>query len=52
MKPFRYDMHRQFLFFMDPVFEDRYRKFTLERTITFTRITWLIVIFLTFPFGE
>lgn len=51
MKASKYDLHRLFLFFIDPGVEDRYRKFTLERTTKFTRITWFIVILLTVVFS-
>ncbi len=39
-------MQRFFLYFLNPSVESLYRKFILEKAIIFTRISWIIVIFL------
>lgn len=51
MKQRPYEMHRLFLHFLESATEDDYRNYTVERVTKFTRITWLMVIFLALSFG-
>ena len=46
-----YNMHRQFLYFLEPSAEDHYRAYTRERVLKFTRATWGIVILLAVIFS-
>lgn len=46
METDRWDRHRFFLYFLDSSVESKYRRFILQRAIVFTRISWIIVIFL------
>ncbi len=47
----RWAAHQLFLYFLDPTVESQYRKFILERAIVFTRVSWIIVIFLAVAFS-
>ena len=47
----RWARHRFFLYFLDSSVESQYRHFILERAIFFTRVSWIIVIFLGVAFS-
>ncbi|THB74696.1 MAG: hypothetical protein D3926_21500 [Desulfobacteraceae bacterium] len=47
----RYTIHKTFLYFLDPSVESRYREYILDRAMTFTRVSWGIVILLGVAFS-
>ena len=51
MKTDRWASHRFFLYFLDSSVESEYRGFILERTMGFTRVTWILVILFTAIFS-
>jgi hypothetical protein len=47
----KYRTHRLLLHFLDSSVEDRYRKHSLERSLSFTKATWFIVALLAIAFS-